>query len=38
MLNSVFALKGFDLSQDLILRNLIKSIETQAPRRVVRSL
>ena len=36
MLNSVFSLKGFDLSQDLVLRNLISSIETQAPRRVVR--
>lgn len=35
MLNSVFSLKGFDLSQDLVLTNLIKSIETQTPRKSV---
>ena len=36
MLNSVFALKGFNLSDDPILGNLIKSFEIRAPRRVVR--
>ncbi|MPC78058.1 hypothetical protein E2C01_072532 [Portunus trituberculatus] len=33
MLNSVFALKGFDLLQDLVLRNLVRSVERQAPSR-----
>ncbi|MPC69554.1 hypothetical protein E2C01_063782 [Portunus trituberculatus] len=36
MLNSVFALKGFDLSQDLVLRNLVRSVERQAPSQSVR--
>ena len=36
MLNSVFALKGFNLTDDPVLENLIKSFEVQAPRRVIR--
>ena len=36
MLNSVFSLKGLDLSQDLVLRALVSSFGSQAPRRIVR--
>lgn len=36
MLNSVFSLKGFNLADDPILMNLIKSFEIRLPKRVVR--
>ena len=35
MLNSVFSLKGFNLTDDPVLRNLLKSFELQVPKRVV---
>ena len=38
MLNSVFSIKGFDLSQDIVLKNLMKAFEIEVPRRTIRTV
>ena len=37
MLNSVFSLKGFDLAEDPVLKNLVKAFEVEVPRVRVRA-